>query len=178
MASRYGLTQVYTGDGKGKTTAAIGQAVRAAGRGMRVIVIQFLKESERGSGEEKGLTRAMMPVIVKKYGEDLIGTVSDSKRVRVKKRVKEGFDYLKTMIERNKAEVYILDEISHAVKLGLVDLKEVTDLIDNRPVDVELVLTGRDMPEEILKRADLITEMRNVKHPFDGGIPARHGIEY
>lgn len=178
MANRYGLIQVYTGEGKGKTTAAIGQAVRAAGRGLRVFIVQFLKEGERGSGEEKGLSRAMLPVIIKKYGEDLMGTVSDAKRVRVKQRVMEGFTFMQQQIGYNKADVYIFDEISHAINLGLIDLGAVTNLLDKRPKDVEFVLTGRDMPEEILKRADLITEMTNIKHPYDSGVPARNGIEY
>lgn len=178
MAKRFGMIQVYTGDGKGKTTAAVGQAVRAAGRGLSVIIIQFLKENDRGSGEIKGLTRSMLPIFVKQYGEDLIGAVSDAKRVRVKKRVVEGFTYIQQQIGYNKADVYIFDEISHAVNLGLLDISMVTNLMDKRPSEVEFVMTGSDMPQEILDRADYVTEMKNVKHPYDGGVPARNGIEY
>lgn len=178
MAKRYGLVQVYTGDGKGKTTAAIGQAVRAAGRGMRVIMVQFLKENERGTGETKGLSRTMLPIFVKQFGEDLLGTVSEAKRIRVKQKVIDGFLYIQQQIGYNKADVYIFDEISHAVNLGLLDISMVTNLMDKRPAEVEFVMTGSDMPEEILKRADLVTEMSNVKHPYDEGVPARNGIEY
>jgi cob(I)alamin adenosyltransferase len=178
VADRHGLVQVYTGEGKGKTTAAIGLAVRAAGRGLRVFIVQFLKEGERGSGEERGLSRAMLPVIIKKYGEDLLGTVSEAKRARVKQRVLDGYLFMQQQIGYNKADVYIFDEISHAINLGLIDLSLVTNLLDKRPKNVEFVLTGRDMPKEILERADLITEMTNIKHPFDSKIPARNGIEY
>ena len=173
-----GLLQVYTGDGKGKTTAAVGQAVRAAGRGQRVIIIQFLKENLIGTGEDKGLGRAMLPIIVKKYGEDLLGKASEARKRKAAKRASEGLAYAKFQMEKEKADMIVLDEVSHLMNLGLVNKSEIVDFMNNRPTSVELILTGRDMPEEIMNRADLITEMGNVKHPYDKGTAARAGIEY
>jgi cob(I)alamin adenosyltransferase len=178
MADRQGLVQIYTGDGKGKTTAAIGQAIRAAGRGQRVIVIQFLKEGERGTGEDKGISRSMLPIVLKRFGEDMLGTVSDKRRARVAARVAEGFAYAESTLEKRRADMIVLDEVSHIVKLGLTTSEAVLDLIKSKPADIEIVMTGRDMPQALLDAADLVTEMKSVKHPYDAGVLARSGIEY
>lgn len=178
MADRQGLVQIYTGDGKGKTTAAIGQAVRAAGRGQRVVVIQFLKEGERGTGEDKGISRSMLPIVLRRFGEDMMGKVSDKRRARVAAKVAEGFAYAETNLERNRVDMLVLDEVSHIVNLGLTSADAVLDLIKAKPADVEIVMTGRDMPQALLDAADLVTEMKSVKHPFDAGVMARSGIEY
>jgi cob(I)alamin adenosyltransferase len=178
MADKQGLVQIYTGDGKGKTTAAIGQAIRAAGRGQRVVVIQFLKEGERGTGEDKGISRSMLPIVLKRFGEDMLGTVSDKRRARVAARVAEGFAYAETTLEKRRADMVVLDEVSHIVNLGLTSSEAVIDLIKSKPADIEIVMTGRDMPQALVDAADLVTEMKSVKHPYDAGVLARSGIEY
>jgi cob(I)alamin adenosyltransferase len=178
MADKQGLVQIYTGDGKGKTTAAIGQAIRAAGRGQRVVVIQFLKEGERGTGEDKGISRSMLPIVLKRFGEDMLGTVSDKRRARVAARVAEGFAYAETTLEKRRADMVVLDEVSHIVNLGLTSSEAVIDLIKSKPADIEIVMTGRDMPQALVDAADLVTEMKSVKHPYDAGVLARSCIEY
>ena len=172
------MIQVYTGDGKGKTTAAIGLAVRAAGRGQRVAIIQFLKENKRGTGEAAGIRRSMLPIELKQFGEDLMGEVTDEKRARVAGRVAEGFAYAEKCLAKDRFDVVILDEISHIIAQGLVTETSVLDLARGKPADVELILTGRDMPQSLVDAADLVTEMRNVKHPYDNGFAARPGVEY
>lgn len=171
------MIQVYTGDGKGKTTAAIGQAVRAAGRGLTVVFIQFLKESELGGGDAATLRQLDLPLTIERFGEDMLGPVSDSKRRQIQERVALGIDFARSRIAEG-VDLMILDEISHAVNLGLCKEDEVLRLLESAPEQLELILTGRDMPPAITDRADLVTEMKNVRHPYDKGAKARDGIEY
>lgn len=177
-ADKQGLVQVYTGNGKGKTTAALGLAIRAAGRGFRVVLIQFLKEAERGDGDARAVSRTILPIIIKRFGEDLLAPVSENKRKNIEQRVAAGLDYARTALKNDVADLVILDEISHVVNLGLCSEDAVSELIDLKPARVELVLTGRDMPSSIIKKADLVTEMKNIRHPFDAGTGPRYGIEY
>ncbi len=178
MAKKKGMVQVYTGDGKGKTTAALGLALRAAGHGQRVVIIQFLKEDARGTGEAAATKLAILPIDLEQYGEDLMGEVTDVKRARVAGRVAEGFARAETLLLKGRLEMLVLDEISHVINQGIVTEAAVVALVAGRPTDVEMVLTGRDMPQSLLDLADLVTEMRNIKHPYDAGITARPGIEY
>jgi cob(I)alamin adenosyltransferase len=171
------VIQVYTGDGKGKTTAAIGQAVRAAGQGLNVVLIQFLKESKRGMCDAATLRRLGLPLTVEVFGEDILEAVVDDKRRQIKARVAEGLDFARLKL-RDGIDMMILDEISHAVNLGLCTVDEVLRLLDSVPEKTEILLTGRQMPDEFMSRADLITEMKKIRHPFDKGITARGGIEY
>ncbi|MFH0942076.1 MAG: cob(I)yrinic acid a,c-diamide adenosyltransferase [Chloroflexota bacterium] len=170
---RNGLVQVYTGDGKGKTTAALGLALRMAGQGGRVIVIQFLKGGRPG-GEHK-----------------FIGKYRPFKIVKLNKgnALKQSLEELYPVTERTFAlaletviqgdyDLVILDEILAAVAKGLLKPARVLDLIARKPPEVELVLTGRGAPPEVIERADLATEMKAVKHPMEKGIKARRGIEY
>jgi cob(I)alamin adenosyltransferase len=171
------MIQVYTGDGKGKTTAAMGLAVRAAGRGLNVAFIQFLKESERGQRDAATLAGLGLPIEVEVFGEDLLEPADKERMKRVAARVAEG---LKTVAEKLTAgaDLVVLDEISHAVNLGLCRENEVLLIIKSAPVSAEVILTGRDMPEKIIELAGLVTEMRNIRHPFEKGVAARYGIEY
>jgi len=170
---RKGYVQVYTGNGKGKTTAALGLALRAAGAGMRVFIGQFIKE-ERAS-EQKALERFTDLISVRRFGHGLCIT---------RKPAKEDIDAaLEGMKEAEEAllsgrfDLVILDEINVAVSLGLVDLEDVLRLIEARPPTIELILTGRGADERIIAIADLVTEMRDVKHYWDKGVKARRGIE-
>ncbi len=171
------MIQVYTGNGKGKTTAAMGLAVRAAGRGLKVAFIQFLKESARGGGDAATLANLSLPIETARFGEDLLEPAGEDKKKRIAARVAEGLETARAKIETG-VDVLVLDEISHAINLGLCRQSDVVELIESVPEKVELVLTGRDMPGEIVDLAGLVTEMRQIRHPYDAGVPARYGIEY
>lgn len=170
-----GLVQVYTGRGKGKTTAAFGLAFRAAGRGLNVFVIQFIK-----GGFDYGelYTIDRFPNIkLKAFGRGKFVTSKppESEDVRL---ANEALDLAKNIVKEGTYDVVILDEINVALHLKLINSEEVVKLIAGKPENVELVLTGRNAPDEILAIADLVTEMKEVRHPFNKGVQARKGIEY
>ena len=168
-----GYVQVYTGNGKGKTTAAIGLAVRAAGAGLRVFIGQFMKSG--GYSEIRGLERFADSVTVESYGSEHFITGEPSRRD--KERAREGFTRIREAVRGGSYQVVILDEINVAVRYRLIREAEVLELIASRPSHVELVLTGRDAPPSVVARADLVTEMRDIKHYHAAGVPARRGIE-
>lgn len=190
-----GLVQVYTGDGKGKTTAALGLALRAAGHRFRVVVIQFAKGASY-TGELFALERLYPEIRLFQFGRDCRrasairqglagcwgcaecflreGEVTDEDRDLARKGLAMAHD----VASSGSADILILDEISLAAHFGLISVEDILKIIDGRSPGVELVLTGRKMPEEVLARADLITEMHQVRHPFEQGVMARRGIEY
>jgi cob(I)alamin adenosyltransferase len=167
-----GLVHVYTGDGKGKTTAALGLAVRAVGQGIRVILIQFLK-GQRG-GEHFFVSKYNPFEIVQISAGDIRGKSKEQLVAEAKKTLA----YAEQAIFSGKYDLVILDEILVAVGQGLITVKQILDLIDSKPKALELVLTGREAHREIIERADLVTEMLLIKHPFTEGTTARRGIEY
>ncbi len=172
-----GFFQVYTGEGKGKTTAAIGLAVRAAGHGLRTFICQFLKG--RRTGEFIALKERFSDLIdIYQCGSEKFvlpdGKLSED-HIELARRA---LQLSKQALVSGNYDIVILDEINVALKLGLVELEEVLALIEARPEEVELVFTGRDAHEEVLRRADLVTEMREVRHYYRKGITARKGIEY
>lgn len=170
-----GLVQVYTGDGKGKTSAAFGLALRAVGRGLKVYVIQFIK-----GGFDYGELSAVKHIPnleLKAFGQGKFVTEVPPSEKDIK-LAKEAFVLAEQVVESNEYDVVILDEINVAIHLGLVDLQNVVRLIKNKPKDVELVLTGRYAPDEIIENADLVTEMREIRHPYRKGVKSRKGIEY
>ena len=172
---KIGTVQVYTGNGKGKTTAALGQALRAAGHGQRVIVIQFMK-GQINYGELKA-TEKVPGVEIEQYGLPTFverGNPSPKDRELARK----GFERAKQVVQGASYDMVCLDEINVAVDYGLIGLSELLDLIKGKPPEVELVLTGRYAAPEVIELADLVTEMREVKHHFQKGIQAREGIEY
>jgi cob(I)alamin adenosyltransferase len=173
-----GLVQVYTGDGKGKTTAALGIALRAIGRGLRVVFVQFMKESPMGTGELETAERLAPDLVVKQFDGNFLGGVTPEKVKEVKEGVEKGFQFVREAMAKRTCDILVLDEISHVMNFMVMEVKDVLKLIDEKPPDMELILTGRDMPKEILERADLVTEMRKIKHPFEKGAIARRGIEY
>ena len=170
-----GLIQVYTGEGKGKTTAAIGLAVRAVGRGMKVLIIQFMKG--RSSGERK-VIKDTPNIQIENYGTSEFikkGKIKEQDKLEVKK----GFERALEAIEMEDWDVLILDEINVVLDLGLLNLEDFIGFLKKYgDKDVEIVLTGRNVPQEILELASLITEMKCIKHPFEKGIGPRKGIEY
>lgn len=172
---KQGLVQVYTGNGKGKTTAAVGLAVRALGQGLGVLLVRFLKPLEPVSGEIEFLTGSTNLEILTS-GLGILGP--DPDREAVAASVAETFVLAREKATGGDYDLIILDEVNNALHRGYLDPGKMLDLIDNRPAGTELVLTGRYAPEAILERADLVTRMEPVRHPMDQGIPARRGIEY
>lgn len=177
-----GLVQVYTGKGKGKTTAAWGQAMRASGQGLKVAIIQFFKgkgsgvprSSWRGAGEARMAKKLKLDV----YSFCPVHPSFGGERKKSKKECNKAILFAKEMIQSKKYDLIILDEINIAMKDRLIEVNEVLDLIKKKPKEVELILTGRGAPEKITESADLVTEMREIKHPYQKGIKGRRGIEY
>ena len=172
---RLGLIQVYTGDGKGKTTAALGLALRAAGSGLYTYIGQFLKS--RHYGELESVRRLAPHVTIEQYG--LAGWVHvDGVTPEQRAAAQESLAKVRRALLSGEYDLVVADEINIALDYGVLTEREVIDLIDNRPPQVELVLTGRRAPVSIIERADLVTEIQEVQHPYHRGIPARVGIEF
>ena len=170
-----GLVQVYTGNGKGKTSAAFGLALRAIGRGLRVHVIQFIKGGfDYG---ESYVTDRLDNLTLKAFGRGkfIVTKPPPEDDLRL---AREAFELAKRVVASANFDIVILDEINVAIDLGMLDLQDVVDFVRNKPDSVELVLTGRNAPKTIIEVADLVTEMKEVKHPFQKGVPPRKGIEY
>jgi cob(I)alamin adenosyltransferase len=172
---RHGLVMVFTGDGKGKTTAAFGQALRAIGRGMRVAVVQFIK-SRQTPGEVRIAKRLAPALTVHVCGA---GYVHGQKGPRPQdlEAAERGVARARELCAEPDLDMLILDEINVAVHLNLVKVTALLGLIDAKPPDLHLVLTGRWAPRHVIERADLVTEMRQIKHPFQRGTPEQPGIE-
>lgn len=169
-----GLVQIYTGNGKGKTTAAFGLAMRAAGRGLGVLIVQFLKPSD-GYGEQVACNRMGNITLVPMGLDHFVSKKpSDADIEAAHKALRRSEE----LICSGRYDVAVLDESINAVRLGLITSQELIESLERRPDHVEIVLTGRGMTPDLEEYADLVTEMRLVKHPFDKGIGARKGIEY
>jgi len=170
-----GLVQVYTGNGKGKTSAALGVALRAVGRGLQVYIIQFIK-----GGFDYGelhVTDRLPNLQLKAFGRGRFITQKPPAKEDVK-LAEDALNLAREVVVTGKYDVVILDEVNVALNLKLISLDAVLELIRAKPRYVELVLTGRYAPREIIEVADLVTEMMEVKHPFNKGFQAREGIEY
>jgi cob(I)alamin adenosyltransferase len=171
----HGLVQVYTGNGKGKTSAAFGLALRATGRGLKVYVIQFIKG---GFDYGEAYVVDKLPNLqLKAFGRGKFVTAKPPEKEDVR-LAGEALQLAKSVVGNGEYDVVILDEVNVALNLKLINLEEVLQLIKSKPRHVELVLTGRYAPEGIIEAADLVTEMKGVKHPFEKGFGARKGIEY
>jgi cob(I)alamin adenosyltransferase len=166
-----GLIHVYTGDGKGKTTAALGLAIRAVGQGMKVAFIQFVKGLPCG---EHFFTQQYKPFEIVQIS---VGDSFKKSKEQLNPEAQQTLAYAEQEIASGKYDLVILDEIFIAINQGSITVKQVLDLLDAKPASVELVLTGRKAPPEIVQRADLVTEMLKIKHPYDKGTSARSGIE-
>ena len=180
-----GLVQIYTGNGKGKTTAALGLALRAAGQGNKVLIYQFLKPSSLDIGERKAIVLFPSIKIETIDAEwDMAKSPHDPKAVsKAKSAIHDTLEMLAESAAKRAFDVLILDEIVYCLSKGLAKLEDIKNLIEKRDKHVELVLTGRSLRDrgatkELLDLADLVTEMKNIKHQFDKGIAARRGIEF
>jgi len=170
-----GLVQVYTGSGKGKTTAALGLALRAVGHGLRVLVIQFLKGGI-AYGELRSAKKLSPYLTIVPMGREHFVNKKNPHPVD-KRLAQKGWELAKRSVQSQKYDLVILDEINVAVEYGLVSLKELLSLVKNKPENIELVLTGRWAKPEVLRCADLVTEMKEKKHYYRKGIESRIGIE-
>ena len=174
--NKMGLTHIYCGDGKGKTTAAMGLALRAAGYGANVVVVQFLKDGD--SSEVKALRT--FPNVTVIAGKDVRGFSNSFDEAQRRQVTKNHNDHLREAIalcEDGKCDMLILDEAMGALSTGMLDEKLLMDFLKNRPEHIEVVMTGRNPGAQLLELADYVSDIRNVKHPYDKGIPARPGVE-
>ncbi|MDH3341301.1 MAG: cob(I)yrinic acid a,c-diamide adenosyltransferase [Nitrosopumilus sp.] len=173
-----GLTIVYTGKGKGKTTAALGIALRAVGYGKKICMIQFIKGSWH-YGEMDSSKRLEPEFEMVAVGKGFVGIIDDkSSKEDHKEIAKEAIRISNEKIQSGNYDIIILDEINYAVNLDLISINDVLNLIKSKPAEIDLVLTGNYAKNEIIKLADLVTEMREIKHPFQLGIKAKKGIDF
>ncbi|NJE05134.1 cob(I)yrinic acid a,c-diamide adenosyltransferase [Thermococcus sp. M36] len=170
---KLGLVHIYTGNGKGKTTAAFGLAVRMLGSGGRVIILQFMKAPDV-YGEQKKI--ADCGAVIESFG--LPKFVHGKPEPDDIEAAKKALERAKEVVSSGEWDLVILDEICVALGFGMLDVEEVRELIRNKAPHTELVLTGRYCPEELFELADYVTEMREVKHPYRRGILARRGVEF
>ena len=180
--SNLGMVQVFWGNGKGKTTSALGTALRACGNGYNVHLVQFMKDGAETLEEQiPGEIRALAKFQNFSYmrfgvGEWYVRGKNDSLH---REKIHEALDYLSGVLKDDKFDIIIADEILYAVQLSLLEEDKVLDMIRNKPKDKELILTGSHKPmKKIFKIADLVTEVKKIKHPYDLGILARKGLEY
>jgi cob(I)alamin adenosyltransferase len=177
MAETTGLTLVFTGNGKGKTTSSLGMAFRAWGQGMRILVLQFIKGGWK-YGELKAAEALGERFEMRQAGKGFIMDMDEEKMAEHRKAASEALKNAEEEMASGKYDMIILDEINYAISYGLVDKDEVIKLVKNKPLQLHLVLTGRDVQPEIVELADLVTEMKEIKHPFAQGIKAQKGVEF
>jgi len=173
MKTKKGLVQVYTGNGKGKSTAAFGLAIRASGAGMKIYIAQFIKGKNYSELKE---LRRIKNITLEQYGRGCF-ICRTPKKEDIDRAIK-GLKRVRHVMNLKKYDVVILDEINVALKFRLITKSDVESLIKEKPVSTELILTGRYFPRALLSKADLVTEMREIKHPYKIGQRARKGIEY
>ncbi|MGI0088908.1 MAG: cob(I)yrinic acid a,c-diamide adenosyltransferase [Nitrosopumilaceae archaeon] len=173
-----GLVIVYTGKGKGKTTAALGMALRAVGHNHKICMIQFIKGSWH-YGEMTSSKRLEPEFELTAIGKGFVGIIDDKTPIEIHKKIaEEALRISKEKIGSENYDIIILDEINYAINLGLVRLEDVLDIIKSKPAHLNLVLTGNYAKEEIIEVADLVTEMKEIKHPFKAGLRAKKGIDF
>ena len=173
VAKTHPLVLLFTGDGKGKTTAALGILLRAWGRNFKVVMLSFIKATTSNYGEEKAARRLGVEIIP--LGGGFTWLSKDLEKDRALAR--ECWALCREKIESGEYDVVILDEITYPLTYGWLDIDEVIEVLRNRPSDLHVVLTGRDAPQALVDFADLVTEMREVKHPYARGIKAQPGLE-
>ncbi len=174
---RKGLIQIYTGEGKGKTTAAVGLACRACGHNLRVCYISFHKQPKRCKyGEHR---------VLEKLGAKIYGFAQKHPhfhkgvdKENIRRQCLKGLEFIKAIYQKNEYDILILDEILIALRDGFLKEEEVLEILDSKPWCLELILTGRGASEKVIEKADLVSEIKKIKHPYNSGIQGRRGIEY
>lgn len=177
MEERQGLIIVNTGNGKGKTTAALGMGMRAWGQGMRVLVLQFIKGGWK-YGELQAAERMGSDFVIRQLGEGFVRDAQGAGMEEHKAAAAKALQDAQVELQSGSWDMIILDEINYAIKFGLVSVEEAMTLLNQKPAALHLVLTGRDAHQEIIDKADLVTEMKEIKHPYKQGIKAQKGVEF
>ena len=172
-----GLVIVYTGNGKGKTTAAIGSALRAIGQGLCVLMLQFIKGSWK-YGELESIKRLEPDFKIQQLGKGFIRSNPKLKENEVKENISQSWEFAKSEIMSDKYDMVILDEINYVISYDLLPVEELLMLLDKKPERLHIITTGRDAHNKIIEKADLVTEMKEIKHPYSKGIKAQKGIEF
>jgi cob(I)alamin adenosyltransferase len=174
MSLEKGFVHIYTGNGKGKTTTAIGLGIRATGAGLKVYMIQFMK-GRRYS--EINALESIKDFTVVQFGRDEFVSKENPEQIDID-LARKGFEHAKEIIKNGEHDLIILDEINVAVDFKLIPLKDVLKLMDEKPEKVELVLTGRYSHPDMVKQADIVSEILEIKHPYQNGIQSRKGIDW
>ena len=177
MATRQGLIMVNTGNGKGKTTAALGMGMRAWGQGFKVLVVQFIKGNWK-YGELQAADRMGPDFVIRPMGEGFVKGCTEEEKEHHQSAAQQALQTASDEMATGKWDMIILDEINYAIKFGLVAVEMVVDLLRNKPHSLHIVLTGRDAHPMVIEIADLVTEMKEIKHPYKKGIKAQQGIEF
>lgn len=177
MKLEKGLVQVYTGNGKGKTTAALGQGLRSCGRGLTVYMVQFLKSGDTGELHSVEKLQPYFKIFRFERERGFFWTLNEQEKRELKEDIDRGFAFVKEVVRNNECDILIIDELLGVLGNKLLEVGEVLELLKAKPESMEIVMTGRNAPREIVDAADLVTEMREVKHYFNKGVPARVGIE-
>jgi cob(I)alamin adenosyltransferase len=174
VEKRQPLVIVYTGNGKGKTTAALGALMRAWGRGMNVVMLSFIKNQDANFGEERAARRMGFEMIP--LGAGFTWLSKDLEKDRA--LAQQCWQLCREKIDSGSYDIVVLDEITYPINYGWLDLDEVIEVLRDRPANLHVILTGRDAPQKLIDFADLVTEMREVKHPFQADIKAQPGIDF
>lgn len=175
MKSDKGLIVVFTGDGKGKTTAALGVALRASGRGMRTLMIQFIKQ-DGISGEQSVCPSLVKDIEIYPLGMGYV--FHDDEPAPHREMVEKAWLFMERMLEKGKYNILVLDELNVAINLGLFPVKRVVDFLQKKDTALHVIITGRGAPAEIVEVADIVTEMKQIKHIFTSGVESVIGIDY
>jgi len=173
-----GYVQIYTGDGKGKTTAALGLALRAVGNGYTVFMVQFLKSSKTGEIESIKKLAPFFNIFRFEKKRGFFWTLKDEEKIELKEEVQKAYEFCKEALKEEKCDILIMDEVMGALSNKLISEEQLLELIKIKPDNIELILTGRNAPKAIVDKANLVTEMKDVKHYFNEGVPSREGIEF
>ena len=173
-----GYVQIYTGNGKGKTTASVGLAVRAAGNEYNVFMVQFLKTSKTGEIEAAKKMAPFFNIFRFEKKRGFFWTLNSEEKSELKQEVQKAYEFCLEALHGEKCDILIMDEVMGALNNKLISEKQLLELIEVKPDNVELILTGRDAPISIIDKANLVTEMKDIKHYFNEGVPSREGIEF
>ena len=173
-----GLIHFYYGNGKGKTTAALGLALRAAGCNKNVVIVQFLKDWRCGELQSLSYLPNVCVLRGKSSGGNFVFEMTDKEKEETKSIHNNNLKKALEIQKERQCELLVLDEVVDAYNLGLLDTALFEDLLENKPVELELILTGHELNEFVCEQADYVTNMQKIKHPFDAGVPARKGIEF